>query len=258
MNKVTSADGTTIAYETSGAGSPVILIGGAFNDHQTAAPLAAVLAPHFTAVSYDRRGRGSSGDTAPYAVRREVEDLAAIIAAVGAPVFVYGLSSGAALGFEAAAAGLAIGKLALFEPPYRVAANHRKAEDFIARLTELISSGRNGEAVAHFMTKAVGLPDGAVVHMRRTPVWPALEAMAPTVVYDSLILGDGSLPADRLAAVTVPALVIDSAGSPDWLRHASEAVASALANAQHRSLRGGFHDVPPKILGPVLESFFAA
>jgi len=257
MHTVTSADGTTIAYETTGAGPPVILVGGAFHDHQAAAPLAAVLAPHFTVVSYDRRGRGSSGDTAPYAVEREVEDLAGILAAVGRPARMFGVSSGAALAFEAAVAGLGIPRLALFEPPYRVDDTPGPPEDFTTRIAELTSSGRNGEAVEYFLTKAVGLPDQAVVQMRRAPTWPALEAMAPTLVYDNLILRDGSLPADRLAAVTVPALVIDSAGSPDWLRQAAKAVAGALAHAQHRSLDGGFHNVPPEILGPVLGSFFA-
>jgi pimeloyl-ACP methyl ester carboxylesterase len=258
MNNVTSADGTVIAYETSGTGSPVILVGGAFNVRQSAAPLAARLAPHFTAVSYDRRGRGGSGDTAPYALQREVEDLAAIIAAVGGPAFIYGLSSGAILALEAAAAGLAIRKLALFEPPYRVGGSPRLPEDFIARLSELTSSGRHGEAVEHFMTRAVGLPASTVAWMRRRPSWPVFEATAPTVVYDSLIVGDGSLPASRLAALTVPTLVIDSTGSPGWMRQVSRVVAGTLADARHRSLAGGFHDIPAEILGPVLESFFAA
>lgn len=257
MHTVTSADGTTIAYQQSGTGSPVILVGGAFNDHQTAAPLAAVLAPHFATVSYDRRGRGSSGDTAPYAVEREVEDLASLISAVGGSASMFGVSSGAALAFEAAAAGLAIPKLALFEPPYRVGDAAGTAADLGAAIAELTSSGRNGEAVEYFMTRAVGLPEQVVAQMRRAPTWRALEAMAPTLVYDNLILRDGSLPAERLAAVTVPALVIDSTGSPGWLRQAAQSVAGALAHAQHRSLDGGFHDIPAQTLGPVLRSFFA-
>jgi pimeloyl-ACP methyl ester carboxylesterase len=262
MHTVISADGTAIAYETAGAGSPVILVGGAFNDRQAAAPLASVLAPHCTVVSYDRRGRGSSGDTVPYAVEREVEDLASILAAVGGSASMFGVSSGAALAFEAAAAGLAIGRLAMFEPPYRVDGSPPLPEDFMARIAELTSSGRNGEAVEYFLTKAVGLPGQAVAQMRGAPrrpasMWPALEAMAPTLVYDNLILGDGSLPAERLAAVTVPTLVIDSTASPDWLRQAAKAVAGALADAQHRSLDGGFHDVPPQVLGPVLQAFLA-
>lgn len=258
MNKVTSRDGTVIAYELSGEGAPVILVGGAFNDHRTAAPLAAVLAPAFSVITYDRRGRSESGDTPPYAVRREVEDLGSLIEQADGPAFVYGLSSGAALALEAAAAGFAIRKLALFEPPFRIDGSPQRPADYLARLTGLTAAGRRADAVEYFLTRAVGVPAEVVAQMRKTPTWPGLAAMAHTLVYDELIVGDGALPAERLAAVPVPTLVIDSNGSPDWLRQAALTVAGAVAGAQHRSLDGGFHAVPPQTLGPVLASFFAA
>jgi alpha-beta hydrolase superfamily lysophospholipase len=260
MNTVRSADGTTIAFDRSGQGPPVILVGGAFNDRSTAAPLAAELDSEFTVFNYDRRGRGSSGDTSPYAVDREVEDLDALIAEAGGSGSVYGLSSGAALALEAAACGLPIDSLALFEPPFVVDGSRpRPPEDLRVQLSELTSSGRRGEAVELFVTTAVGLPAEAVAQMRNAPMWPGLEAVAHTLAYDTAVMGPGNaLPAERIASVTVPTLVIESAGSPEWLRSAAQAVADVLPHAQHRTLEGQFHDVAPEVLAPELEQFFAA
>lgn len=183
VHTVTSADATTIAFERSGEGTPVIVVGGALNDRSTGAPLAAHLASDFTVYTYDRRGRGDSGDTRPYAVEREVEDLAALITEAGGKAFVYGVSSGAILALEAAASGLPITKLALLEPPYTITeARPNASENFAARLAELTSAGRRGEAVEYFMTKTVGLPDEAVAGARNSPMWAGLEAMAHTLV----------------------------------------------------------------------------
>lgn len=258
MNTVVSKDGTVIAFDRSGEGPATILVGGAFNDRSTGEPLATELASHFTVYTYDRRGRGESGNTAPYAVGREGEDLEALIMEAGGSAFVYGSSSGAALALTAAAHGLPIRKLALLEPPFTVDDSRPPPpEDLGTRYTELSLAGRRGEAVELFMTKAVGLPAEAVDQMRNAPMWPALEDMAHTLAYDAAIMGDGSLPTEQLASVTVPTLVIDSTESPAWLRRAAKAVAGALSNAQHRSLEGQFHDVPPAVLAPVLEEFFA-
>ncbi len=256
IGKVRSSDGTVIAFERSGAGPPVILVGGAFNDRTTAAPLAAALAPRMTVFAYDRRGRGDSGDTAPYAVEREVDDLRALIAEAGGAAALYGLSSGAILVIEAAIQGAAITKMALFEPPY-VTDGSRPAQsaNLPTQLAELTSAGRSGEAVELFLTRAVGVPPDGVAQMRSTPMWPALEKMAHTLVYDTTITGDGEVPAGRLAAVTVPALVLDSTGSPPWLRASAQTLAGALPDATHRSLDGQFHDVPPPVLAPVLAEF---
>jgi pimeloyl-ACP methyl ester carboxylesterase len=257
MTTVISADGTSIGYQRSGDGPPVILVGGAFNDARSAAPLAAVLSARMTVICYDRRGRGTSGDTQPYAVGREIEDIGALLAELGGRADLCGFSSGAALAFEAAAAGLAIGKLALFEPPYRVDGAARLPGDYLDRMAGLTSSGRLADAVDYFMTEVVGLPAGALRQMRQAPVWPALCAMAPTALYDGVIMGDGgALPASRMAAVAVTALVLDSTASPAWLRSAARAAAGALGNARHLSLEGTFHQIPPGILGPVLVDFF--
>ena len=263
MRKVHSKDGTTIAFDRSGKGSPIILVGGAFQ-HRSIDPrtvqLAALLAPHFTVFHYDRRGRGDSSDTVPYAVEREVEDLGALIAEAGGSAFVFGMSSGAALALEAVARGLAIMKLALYEPPFIVDDSRpRLPEDFATQLTELVSSGRRGDAVELFMTKAAEVPVEVVAQMRHAPIWPAVEAVAHTLIYDTTIMGDNNaLPTERVASVTVQTLVIDGGASPVWMRNAAQAVADAFPNAQRRTLEGQTHAVAPEAIAPVLEEFFAS
>jgi pimeloyl-ACP methyl ester carboxylesterase len=254
---VTSADGTSIAFERVGDGPPVVLVGGALNDRsfQPLVELAALLAPDFTVYTYDRRGRGDSGDTAPYAVAREVDDLEALIAEAGGSAFAYGLSSGAVLALEAAARGLAITKLALFEPPLTVDDGSSSDEGFDAQLAELIWAGRRGDAIELFMT-GIGLPAEAVDGARRSPMWSGLEAMAHTILYDDAITGDRSLLTERLAFVTVPTLVIASGASSPYLLDAAQAVAEALPDARLRTLEGQFHDVAAKDIASVVTEFF--
>jgi len=261
MKKVYSKDGTAIAFDQLGQGPAIILVGGAFTDRSQPAlvQLAALLAPHFTVFNYDRRGRGDSGDTAPYAVEREVEDLEALIVEAGGSAFVCGFSSGAALALEAAARGLTITKLALYEPPFIVDDSRPPLpQDFATQLTELVSSGRRGDAAELFMTKAAEVPAAVVAQMRHAPFWPGVEAVAHTLIYDTTIMGDNNaLPTDRIASVTVPTLVIDGGASPAWMRNAARAVADILPDAQRRTLEGQTHDVAPAALAPVLEEFFA-
>jgi pimeloyl-ACP methyl ester carboxylesterase len=256
MEKVGSQDGTAIAYEVRGEGPPVVLVGGGFNDRHSAEDLAQALSADFTAVTYDRRGRGDSGDTAPYAVEREIEDLAAVIEAAGGGAFVYGNSSGAVLALRAAAAGAAIRRLALPEPPFRVEGAPPQPEGYLSTLVELTSTGRNGDAVEYFMTRAVGLPPEAVAQTRQSPAWPALERLAPTLVYDAHVMVDSQLPTALLSRIATPALLVDSASSPPWLRAAASATADALPAGEHRSLEGAFHTIPPEVLAPVVAEFF--
>jgi pimeloyl-ACP methyl ester carboxylesterase len=258
MQTVISKDGTAIAFDRSGQGLPIIVVGGALSNRTAAAPVAALLAPHFTVFAYDRRGLGSSGDTAPYAVDREIEDLEALTGEAGGSAFVFGHSSGAALALEAAAHGLAIAKLALYEPPFIVDdSRSRPPQDFAAQLAELIASGRRGDAVALFLTTGVDLPADAVAQMRNAPMWPAFEAMAHTLIYNITIMGDFSVPTERVGSVTIPTLVLDGGESPAWARRAVQAVVDALPNAQRRTLAGQTHGAAPEILAPVLAEFFA-
>ena len=258
MQKITSRDGTQIAYERRGDGPPVILVGGAFIDRQSSAPLAEVLAPHFTAVTYDRRGRGSSDDTPPYAVEREIEDLAGVIAAVGGSAFAYGVSSGGTLALEAAAAGCAIPKIAMFEPPYYVGEGPEWPPGFVDRLGELTAAGSRGDTVECFLSGAMSVPPPGIAHMRQTPMWPGLEAISHTLIYDVMIMGDRSWPAERMAAVKAPVLVISSSASGPWMQTTAKKVAESLHAGQHASVDGAPHDASPDVLGPALIPFFKA
>jgi pimeloyl-ACP methyl ester carboxylesterase len=261
LKTVTSADGTPIAFDQTGDGPPVILIGGAFNDRSTVAGLAAVLAPDYTVVTYDRRGRGDSGDNASYAVEREVEDLAAVIGQVGGSARVFGHSSGAVLALEAAEQGAAIDKLALYEPPYVTAGGRAApADDIAGRIRALIDQDRRDDAVTLFLTESVGVPPDMVAGMRASQTWGWLVRLAHTLPYDLAICGPGGvLPADRLAKITVPTLVIGGGQSPEWLPAAARAVAGAIPGARYVTLEGQDHGVlnQPAALRPLLVDFLA-
>jgi pimeloyl-ACP methyl ester carboxylesterase len=259
MPKVLSKDSTAIVFDRSGEGPPIILVVGAFNERPAGAPLATFLSQHFTVFNYDRRGRGESGDTAPYAVEREVEDLAALIAEAGGAAAVFGYSSGAILALEAAARGLAITKLALYEPPY-VVGNGEPSEspNHAAHLADLIAAGRRGDAVEYFQTKMVGIPEDVVAQLRHAPFRPALEAMAHTLVYEATIVADQSLPTELAGALTIPTLVIAGGAGAPFMRVTAHALADALPNGQACILEDQTHDIDPSVVGPVLEAFLAA
>ena len=259
--QITSKDGTTIVFDRTGEGPPLILVGGALNNRASGAPYAEPLAPSFTVYTYDRRGRGDSGDTQPYAVEREVEDLGALIAEAGGSALLFGHSSGAAIVLETAARIGGIVKIALYEPPYNVVDTRAPVpDDYVAHLDELVAQDRRGDAVEYFMVRGVGMPQDAVTQMRGAPFWPALEAMAHTIAYDGRAMGfdepDRSLPVDRWKTITARALVMDGDASPDWSRNAVQAVTDALPNAERRTLAGQTHDVDPAVLAPVLVEFF--
>ena len=257
MNKVHSRDGTAIAFDRSGDGPPVVLVCGASTDRSANAPLAAHLAQQFTVFNYDRRGGGDSDDTAPYAVEREVEDLDTVIHEAGGSASVYGASSGAALTLEAAASGLNITRLALWEPPFSLDESRRPPADLVERYKEMIAAGRRGDAVEFFMAKVVGLPPEFVAYARTQPFWQAQEALAHTLAYDATVMGDYSLPTERAASVTVPTLVIAGGASFPFIRETARALADVIPDGQHRTLGGQEHNVDPEALAPVLEEFFA-
>jgi pimeloyl-ACP methyl ester carboxylesterase len=260
VNRVTSGDGTTIAFDRLGHGRPVIVVGGQLADRALTRPTAKKLAKHLTVFNYDRRGRGDSGDTAPYAVEREIEDLAALIAEAGGRASVYSHSSGAALALHAAAGGLPIAKLVLHEPPYtpdgdkdRQRATRNEAE----RIKTLLAEDRRGDAVEYVM-RGIGIPPEVINGMSQDP---RTLAMAHTMAYDSEIMGDisrgGTIPADLLDAVTTPTLVLVGGASPEWMIDVSRRLAEGLPNGRHGILEGQAHVVPPDVLVPVLEEFFA-
>lgn len=262
MNIVRSKDGTSIAFDRSGIGPALILVGGAMSDRTGAATVSSLLASRFTVFAYDRRGRGDSGDTPPYAVEREVEDLDALIGEAGGSAFVMGGSSGAVLALDAAARGLAITELVLYEPPLIVDRGRLPLPaGLAAHLAELVSDGRRGDAVAAFMSEALSMPHEVVAQMRSAPYWAGLEKVAHTLPYDLIITGPiqtGSpAPLARWSSITAPALVMDGGESPAWMHTGVRALAEILPNATHRTLEGQTHAADPKVLAAAMEDFLA-
>jgi pimeloyl-ACP methyl ester carboxylesterase len=269
MENVTSKDGTAIAYDRSGQGPAVILVGGALSVRNSSIPmfrqLAALLEPHFTVINYDRRGRGDSTDTPPYTVQREIEDIEALIDAAGGSASLYGLSSGAILALEAASKlPTKVKKLALYEPPFIIDDSVPPLpNDYVEQLNRMTVEGRRGDAVALFM-KVVGVPEEFIPQMRNDPSWAEMEAVAHTLAYDGIVIGDtGSgkpLPADRVrqwASATMPTLVIVGGESEPFFRSGAQALVDVLPNGQLRTLEGQAHDVSSEALAPVLAEFFA-
>ncbi len=259
MDQVTSKDGTTIAFDRLGDGPPVILVSGGSVDRGSNASLAEALAGQFTVFNYDRRGRGPSGDTQPYAIAREIEDIDAVIGATGGSANLYGSSSGAALALEAAAAGLAVTNLALWEPPYIVGDSRpRPAADTASIYRRFVAEGKRGDAVEYFMAKVVGMPAEFVGFARSQPWWPAQEALAHTLAYDAEIMGDYSIPTDRVTRVAAPTLVLTGGESFDWMVDTAQAIVDALPNGRRQVIEGQSHDISADALGPVLAEFFAS
>jgi pimeloyl-ACP methyl ester carboxylesterase len=251
---VRSADGTEIAFESRGQGPALILIDPAlqYRDFTRLAGLVQPLSSEFTVFTYDRRGRGESGDTPPYSPAKEVEDLAALVEAAGGSASLYGFSSGALLAMHAVAAGLPVERIVLLEPPIQEDADPSTPSPLTGELAELIAARRNGDAVEHF-NRSIGVPEDMVAGIRESADWPKLEAVAPTLVYDCSISDHTT--ADILRSVEVPALVLDSMGSSDDLSGWAASVARLLPNATHRSLAGEWHTVSDDVLAPVVAEF---
>lgn len=260
MQTLQSNDGTSIAYERTGSGPALILVDGAlcsraFGPMPKLVPL---LAPHFTVYTYDRRGRGDSADAASYSVDRELEDLAALVRVAGGSAFAYGASSGGALVLHAAASGVPITRLAIYEPPFVTEGASGGEADHIVQLRALIASGRRGAAVKYFMADMVRAPKPVVFMMQLMfPVWSKLKAVAHTLPYDAAIMGNWLVPKERAASVRVPALVMYGGKTDERLRRAAEAVSAALPNAELKVLPGQNHAAAASAVAPALVAYFA-
>lgn len=258
--RVTSRDGTTIAFERFGHGQPLVLVNATLHDRHIYRPLAEELSQQFAVVIYDRRGRGESGDTLPYAVEREIEDLAAVVSAAGGSASVYGHSSGAALVLHAAAWGVPMDAIVLHEPPFGSGSDQeqRAEQEEADQLAALLDEGRRSEAVALFLG-SMGLPAEMVEQASHDP---ATLASAHTILYDPFEVTSqrsrhGQTPAQQASAVSIPALVLAGGASPEWMTEASQAIADALPHGQLRILDGHEHIVPVEVLTPVLAEFVA-
>ena len=260
MRTVKSEDGTPIAFESSGHGLPVVLVSAAFQTRSDprSTELAGRLSQDFTVFNYDRRGRGDSGDTPPYEVEREIEDLEAIVSEAGGSASLYGGSSGGSLALHATAAGLPISRVAVHEPNFLVDDSRPPLPDeYVSRLEELVSAGRRGDAVEYFMTVAVGMPAEMVAPMRDMPMWADMEATAHTLAYDGRIVDGFRLPTERLQSIGVPVLVVDGDATAPWLRTGADAGAAALPAGTRRTLAGEQHNVAAEAISPLLREFLA-
>lgn len=255
-----SKDGTRIVYDKSGSGSLLILVNGALCSRAFGPmpKLAGLLTGNFTVITYDRRGRNESSDTQPYAAQREVEDLEALINANGGSAFVTGFSSGAALALAAAASGLNITKLALYEPPFMVDEGQRPPADSLQQLQKMIAENRRGDAVKFFMKDMVGVPAMIVFIMKLTPVWSRLKKVAHTLPYDVAILGDFSLPREKAASVKIPTLISGGDKSQTTLQQAVKRLSEIMPDSELKILKGQTHNVKAKAIAPVLIGFFEA
>ena len=258
MSEVRSKDGTAIAYERSGNGPALILVDGALCSRAfgPSPKLAPLLARRFTVYTYDRRGRGQSTDTQPYAPAREVEDIAAIIEAAGGSAALLGLSSGGALALEAAASGLPVSKAVAYEPPYVDDSGQRGGAAYEGHLRRLIAAGQRGDAVKYFMRDMVGAPGFVVVMIRLMPwIWRKLEAVAHTLPYDAAVMTAFRIPRARLASIGVPTLVMNGSKTDPRLRDAARTIVDAIPGARYRELAGQTHNVKPDILTPAVVEF---
>jgi pimeloyl-ACP methyl ester carboxylesterase len=258
MEKVISKDGTVIAYDKYGSGPAVIIVSGAFisRSHEFNAQLNEALKPHFTVFNYDRRGRGDSGDTKPYSIEREIEDIAALIKVAGGSAHVFGTSSGAALALKAATSGLNIEKLALYEPPFMLNPDDRPPADHETQLNRFVDAGQSVEATKYFMTKVMRMPAIVPLVMRFTPHWARSVAVAHTLPYDAAIMGDFSFPDNLVSSIKIPVLSIGGAKSPLSLRNSVRKVADTAPHGELRLLEGQAHYASVKVLAPALIKFF--
>ncbi|WP_130343228.1 alpha/beta fold hydrolase [Herbihabitans rhizosphaerae] len=266
MNRVTSKDGTPIAYERGGSGPAIILVGGGLDDGSENATLVPELAKRFTVLNYARRGRGDSGDTLPYAVDREIEDLNALIGEAGGSAHLFGASSGGALVLEAAAAGVAVERLAVYEVPYATDDDAaRYWSHYVTQLTTALSDGRRGEAIELFMQLAGSSADD-IAKAHESPMWSHVEGLAHTLAYDAACLGDGRPPTTRLATITQPTLVATGGIvdphmqglQPGYFDAAADEITAALPNARRQILEKQTHVAEPRILASILEQFFTS
>jgi hypothetical protein len=257
MSEVTSKDGTTIDFERQGHGPAVILATGALDDGSENAPLAIELDARFTVYSYARRGRGSSGDTPPYALEREIEDLEALVAEAGGTAHLYGVSSGGALALEAVAAGLPAHRIAVYEVPYFVDDDLAESwRTYVGQLGPALAGGQPGDALALFH-QLTGFSDDDIAQARTSPHWLAAQALEDTLAYDAACLGDGAPPIGRLASIANPALVATGGGQP-FLEGAADAIAAAVPRAERLVLEGQGHVVDAGAMAAVLTRFFGA
>lgn len=249
-----SKDGTKIAFEKVGNGPALVIVGGALSHRDGGKQLAGRLMRDFTVYTYDRRGRGDSGDTKPYAVGREIEDIAAIIEQAGNRAYLYGVSSGAALSLQAAAelGPEKVVKLAVYDTPY--GQGEKAFDEQKTRVNELVKTGKPGDAASYFFS-AIGTPPPAIEQMKRSPEWPRMQKIDFTLTYDYEVLGNGSVP-DAVKNISVPTLVMVGEKSSPFMHPTADRIAELVPNAQRKTVKGQAHAAAPEVVVPLLTDFF--
>lgn len=262
MQTVASKDGTKIAYDKEGNGPAAILVAGAMCSRLawSGPELSQLLASHFTVYNYDRRGRGDSGDTQPYSVDREIEDIEALIEDAGGSAYLWGHSSGGALALEASVQlGGKVKKLSVYEVPYDESPQDKPGwRKYISQLKEVLAANQRGDAVALFM-EYVGAPKQQVDGMRKSPVWPSMEALAPTLAYDhiGLLPNDRAIPTELVSKISVPTLVMTGDNTYPFIQDAAQTLNKIIPNSQLQVVAGQGHAVDVKVIAPMLIEFFA-
>ncbi|HEY0678452.1 MAG TPA: alpha/beta hydrolase [Chitinophagaceae bacterium] len=258
---VISRDTTPIAYEKSGKGPNLILVNGALSYRKSKGvkELVNKLATDFTVTSYDRRGRGESGDTKPYRVEKEIQDIEALIDELGGSAYLFGVSSGAALALLAAKnpGQDKISKLALYEPPFGFASvmGQKEYDDEKKKINEFVNAGKPGDAITVFF-QSLGTPPEQIEAMKKSPDWKEMESVGHTLVYDFEILGDGNIPVDLAKNVYVPTLIMDGEKSFDFMHTTADTLVKTIPNAKRKTLKNQTHELSPDVIAPVLKEFF--
>jgi pimeloyl-ACP methyl ester carboxylesterase len=265
MKTVTSKDGTKIAFDQIGNGPLVILVDSALADRTICAKLAALLAKDFTVINYDRRGRGDSTDTQPYAVQREVEDIEALIDGTGGSAFLFGSSSGAVLALEAAnKLASKVKKQVLYEPPFIVDESRAPMPvDFLEQVKTRLAQDKRTDALKLFFSAAMGIPGIFIFIMRLMPSWSKSKAVAHTLPYDLAVMGDTQrgkpLSKSHWATASMPTLVLTGGKSEAFFHKAGDAVAEVLPNANHKILKDQHHGsvvMSPNVVADKMIQFF--
>ncbi|WP_420369064.1 alpha/beta fold hydrolase [Curtobacterium sp. L1-20] len=258
---VVSADGTVLAVADGGNGPALVVVGGAFDHHGTPYVnlLTAELRDRYRVITYDRRGRGASGDTEPWAIEREVEDLAAVVADVDGPVTALGMCVGAGVVLHAVAAGVPIDAALLHEPPYRATVDpHADDVMFADALDEHVAAGRRAQAVRAFLARVLGIPMGQITALRlKGALWRSLVTDAHVLSRDVRVLNLLAVPERVAASVGVPVLVTAGGDGLDWMRQAARALVEAVPGSEYAEVPGQGHVPAPDVIGRVLDRFTA-
>ncbi len=241
METVNSRDGTEIAFERRGSGPPLVMVHGTTADHTRWSGVSPRFEDDFTVVAMDRRGRGGSGDAPEYDIAREAEDVAAVVDAMGEPVFLLGHSYGGVCALEAAMLTDGVAKMVLYEPALPTTMAPMYEPGLADRIQALIDEGQNEAALDLFVLEVVRMPDGDIDAYHRSPMWPGRIRMAPTLPRELAIDQRYVFEPERFVNMAVPTLVLLGGDSPPIFRSAAEAVRSALPNADLVELPGQQH-----------------